>query len=199
MNNQPALPFLSFEQQRERRTRGVAVLVNLENELKRAESKHESSGLELQIVSRRRLVIEYKKLGLRILEIQQAIAEKTGVTWSEMTIRRDLSSITAEEELEELNRQQYRDIARESDSKVRMEYRDRQIERLMPRKSPEVQVNVANQIKVEKDVTSNLLAEYEQIVAASVGAEAGDLQADRSGESVHKAEADGKAGKISVS
>ena len=199
MNNQPALPFLSFEQQQERRTRGLAVLVNLENERKRTESKHESSGLELQIASRRRLVIEYKKLGLRILEIQQAIAEKTGVTWSEMTIRRDLSSITAEEELEELNRQQYRDIARESDSKVRMEYRDRQIERLMPRKSPEVQVNVANQIKVEKDVTSNLLAEYEQIVAASVGAQAGDLQADRSGESVHKAEADGKASKISVS
>jgi hypothetical protein len=199
MNNQPALPFLSFEQQQERRTRGLAVLVNLENELKRAESKHESSGLELQIASRRRLVIEYKKLGLRILEIQQAIAEKTSVTWSETTIKRDLSSITAEEELEELNRQQYRDIARESDSKVRMEYRDRQIERLMPRKSPEVQVNVANQIKVEKDVTSNLLAEYEQIVAASVGAEAGDLQADRSGESVHKAEADGKASKISVS
>ena len=134
MADLPALPFLSLEQQQERRIRGAAVLLNLENGLKRAESEHKSSGLELQIASRRRLVIEYKKIGLKIFEIQHAIAEKTGVTWSEHTIKRDLSSITAEEELEELMRQQNRDIALESDSKVRMEYRDRQIERLMPKR-----------------------------------------------------------------
>jgi hypothetical protein len=150
----PALPFLDLEAQRERKSRSLAVMVtqNLaQNVRKCPEDEPKSCALELQIIARRRMVIEYKKLGLKIFEIQQAIFNKTGVMWSEKTIRRDLSSVTAEDELEELKRQQDRDIALESDSKVRMEMRDRQIERLMPRKSPEVQINTAVQVNAKSE------------------------------------------------
>ncbi len=152
MTSLPALPFLDLEAQRLRRERSLAIVVKLENELKCAEKEDKpghGSTFELKVAARRRRVIELRKLGYKILDIQRRIADETGVTWSEATIKRDLQSITAEEELEELKRQQDADIALEEDRKVRLEYRYRQIEQLTPRKNPEVHVNIAQQVKVE--------------------------------------------------
>jgi hypothetical protein len=143
----PALPFLNLEAQRKRRDQGLVVIVNLQNDLKCAESEPDNSELSLKVLARRRRVIELRKLGHKIPSIQQIIAEETSIFWSEGTIKRDLQSITAEEELEELKRQQDADIALEGDRKVRLEYRDRAIERLMPRKGPEVAVHIENQVQ----------------------------------------------------
>ena len=113
-----------------------------ENQLKPAESKikHRAS-FELKVANRRRRIIELRCLGYKIPQIREKLAEE-GKTWSEFTIKSDLSSITAEEVLEELIRQQCADIALAENRKDKLEYRDRQIERLIPRKSAQTEVNV---------------------------------------------------------
>jgi len=103
---------------------------------------------------------------------------------SEITIKRDMCSATAKDELDELVRQQERDIALE-DSRVRMDMRDRMIGH-MTRKSPEVQVNVANQIQVEKNITvTQLLERYQQFIAGSD--KAGSVCGNGAGQQVHQA------------
>ena len=82
----------------------LAVLVGNVQKCPEIEEKNRVSSLELKIEARRHRIIELRKLGLKIPEIQRLIAEETGVWWNEKTIRRDLCSITAKEELEELNR-----------------------------------------------------------------------------------------------
>lgn len=94
--------------------------------------------------------------------------------------------------LEELERQQFADIALEDDRKVKLEYRDRMIERLTPRKSPDIAVNIANQLQVEKDDTVNQLLQHYQEFNQGPN-EGSTVHSDNSSESVHKTEADTKA------
>jgi len=201
MRDLPALPFLDLESQRLRREKNLGVLVgnsgNPPNITETSGNPPHTDIFKQKIGARRQRVIELKKLGLKILQIQQKLADE-GQYWSYDTIKCDLKSITAEEELEELKRQQDADIALTDDRKVRLEYRDRQIERLTPRKSPEVQLSIANQIKVEEKNVTVMLAEYEQLIEEAAGAKAGDLQKNNSGEPVHKADSDAEASEISV-
>jgi hypothetical protein len=113
-----------------------------ENQLKPAESrvKH-SASFELRVANRRRRVVELRCLGYKIPQIKEKLAEE-GKVWGETTIKSDLASATAEETLDELKRQQCADIALAESRKDKLEYRDRMIERLTPRKSPETQVNL---------------------------------------------------------
>ena len=113
-----------------------------ENPLKPAESKiKHSESFKLKVANRRRRVIELRLLGYKIPQIKDVLAEE-GQVWSEDTIKSDLASLTAEETLEELKRQQCTDIALAKNRKDKLEYRDRMIERLTPRRTPETQVNV---------------------------------------------------------
>ena len=85
--------------------------------------------------------MNFAYLGYKIPQIKDVLAEE-GQVWSEDTIKSDLASLTAEETLEELKRQQCTDIALAKNRKDKLEYRDRMIERLTPRRTPETQVNV---------------------------------------------------------
>ena len=164
-----ALPFLSLTEQKQRREQTLAAIMNLPNEPKCTEAEGKTNSIELRVSSRRQRSIELRKLGAKIPQIQERIFEETGVMWSYMTIRRDLSSVTAAEELDELRRQQDADIAFEQDRKVRLEYRDRQIERLMPRKSLDIEVNVATKVEVQKNVTvTQLLQRYQQFISGTI-------------------------------
>jgi hypothetical protein len=80
-------------------------------------------------------------LGYKIPDIKNKLADE-GQFWSEDTIKNDLASSDASDFLQELKRQQAADIALCDDRQTRLEYRDREINRLSPRKSPENQVNV---------------------------------------------------------
>jgi DNA-binding transcriptional MerR regulator len=116
--------------------------MDTENQLKSAEStKNQPTSHKLKVAKRRRRVCELRCLGLKIPQIKEMLS-KEGQNWSEDTIKRDLSSLQAQETLEELERQQLSDIAFAEDRKTKLEYRDRMIERLMPRKSPQTEVNV---------------------------------------------------------
>lgn len=60
------------------------------------------------------------------------IAEMLGV--SERTVRRDLKSSIAEEFVCELKRRQLKDIEESKDPKIRLLYRDKLLNKLMPKK-----------------------------------------------------------------
>ena len=156
MRDLPALPYLSLEEQQLRQQANSAILVKSSgNPPNIDETSGKPSHTEIfnqKVAFRRHRVVELKKLGFKILQIQQKLADE-GQYWSYDTIKCDIKSITAEEELDELKRQQDADIALEDDRKVRLEYRDRQIERLTSRKSPEVQFNMTQQVKVEQAKT----------------------------------------------
>jgi hypothetical protein len=122
-----------------------------ENPLKSAESQKTRSSHKLKVAKRRHRVIELRCLGYKIPQIKEKLAEE-GQDWSEDTIKRDLRSEDAEETLSELTRQQFADIALCESRKVKLEYRDRLIERLMPRKSPETEVNISTVPKVSVEI-----------------------------------------------
>ena len=149
-----------------------------------------------KIELRQRRVGELREIGLKIDQIQERLAEE-GQFWSIRTIKDDLKSRTAEERRDELERAQSADISRCDDVKVRLEFRDRKIERLTPRQSPEVQVNVANQIQVEKNITvTQLLEHYQQFIADSD--KASPVRGDDTRQQVHQAQANTEAEAIPV-
>ena len=162
-----------------------------ENPLKPAEQRLHSRSFELKVAKRRRRVFELRCLGYKIPQIKEKLAEEKQ-NWSMDTIKADLHSDDASAFLEELERQQFADIALEDDRKVRLEYRDRMIERLKPRKSPDVAVNIANQLQVEKDDTVNqLLRDYQELNERSK--ETDSLCSDNSQEPVHKTDSNAEA------
>ena len=84
--------------------------------------------LGLKQDQRRVRVIELRCSGYT----EAQIAEMLGV--SERTIRRDLRSAIAEEFVSELKRRQLKDIEESQDPKTRLEYRDKLLNKLIPKK-----------------------------------------------------------------
>ena len=127
--------------------------------LKPAELQTCSRSFELRVSNRRRRVFELRCLGYKIPQIKEKLAEEKQF-WSEDTIKADLRSGEASAYLEELQRQQFADIALEDDRKVKLEFRDRMIERFTPKKTPEPAIvnNVNQQVTVKGN--DNLLEEY---------------------------------------
>ena len=165
---------------------------DVEKPLKPAEQRQKHTrSFSLKVANRRRRVFELRCLGYKIPQIKEKLAEENQF-WSEDTIKADLHSDDATAFLEELERQQFADIALEDDRKVRLEYRDRMIERLKPRKSPDVAVSIANQLQVENDDTVNqLLRRYQELNQGSN--ETSSLCGDNCQEPVHNTGADTKA------
>src|ERR1700690_1470725 len=129
-----------------------------EKPLKPAEKQRKhSSSFKIKVAARRRRVIELRMLGYKIPDIKSKLAEE-GQNWSEDTIKNDLASSDASDFLQELKRQQAADIALCDDRQVRLEYRDREIDRLSPRRSPEVALSVNQQTTVSQPNSS--LEEY---------------------------------------
>ena len=63
--------------------------------------------------------------------METQIAKELGV--SERTIRRDLKSSQTQDFVEELKRKQLKDIEETDDTKIRMKYRDRLLDKLIPK------------------------------------------------------------------
>ena len=98
---------------------------------KRKETERKPTPKQLQ---RRKRTLELYVKGLTIPQINKALHDEHFET-SEHTVFDDVHSQTADEYKEELERQQRADITMAKDDlKVRLEYRDRMIDRLTPKK-----------------------------------------------------------------
>jgi hypothetical protein len=102
----------------------------------------------LKQLQRRKRTLELHVKGLTIPQINKALLDENYET-SEHTVFDDIHSSTAIEYREELERQQRCDITlAQKDLKLRLEYRDRMIDRLTPKRI-EQKVEGAETFRVE--------------------------------------------------
>jgi DNA-binding phage protein len=202
----PALPYLVPKPVS---PASMAVLIKPVNE---AVPEAEFSAAELKRIERDRIILESAaNRGATDNEIYEILREK-GFSACLKTIWTVLHSDKASKYLEVLEQAQDHDIGllrfyalkdRENPNLKALaaviNAREKRLQRLQPAEKSrvDVNVNVANKTTV-RVATEGLLAEYEQLVAASVGVEAGNLSPDYPGEPVHKAEANAKASAIPV-
>lgn len=127
-------------------------------------------------------------MGYKIPQIVEKLAEE-GRRWSENTIKADLHSAEACDFLEELQRQQFADIALAESRRLKLEYRDRMIERFTPRKSPESNVSLDVNVNQQASVScvTELLAQYDAILSADADASKRNLHPDCSEKPVSEA------------
>lgn len=85
-------------------------------------------------------------------EIQRHLMEIYSVRPCTNTIYDHCKAITVEQVVDELQRQQERDITKETDSDVRMYYRDKLLEKLMPLKQIIISKNISQSESVVKHV-----------------------------------------------
>jgi len=142
-----------------------------------------------KLETRRRRVYELRCRGFTIPNICEKLREEQ-VFVSERTVWEDLHSNQMLSFVEELLRRQFADMELSGSYKLKLEYRDRILDRLLPRK-PEnnvsVDVNVNQQASISS--VSELLAEYDTILnaEANAGASKRNLHPDDPEEQVPKA------------
>lgn len=116
-----------------------------------------------------RLIVECWAKGLTAKETITYIEQKTGKSPSEVTVYRHRQTITAKEIIEEMERQQRRDITLSQSDSVRLKYREKMLQRLNPAtitqkieaevKIPELDGFTAEAVTA---ITKNLLADQER-------------------------------------
>ena len=73
-------------------------------------------------------------LGLTAEETLKGLKEQYEIIMSLHTVYNKRNSITAQQMIDEIQREQQRDIAKEQNSEVRMRYRDKLLDKLLPHK-----------------------------------------------------------------
>ena len=106
-------------------------------------------------------IVECWGLGFTAEETVTAIAEWKGIRIGLATVYRHRHSLTAQQIIEELMRKQMRDIAKEDNSDLRMKYRDKLLEKLIPQTVLQYSRSVE---RVEHVDLTPLLAKYEATV-----------------------------------
>lgn len=79
-------------------------------------------------------IVECWGLGFTAEETVKTMKEWKGVHIGLATVYRHRHSLTAKEIIDELMRKQFKDIANEEDSEVRMRFRDKLLEKLIPQR-----------------------------------------------------------------
>jgi len=100
------------------------------------------------------MVVECWGLGLSAEETREYIHRTKQVMMGLATVYRHRHSITAQQIIDELMRKQMRDIAKEDNSDLRMKYRDKLLEKLIPHRIEELSIQHIEE-KVTIDVTEN--------------------------------------------
>ncbi len=172
----------------------------------------EYSESDLKRVMRRKMVFERRVRGDTVEEICSFLQEK-GYSASQRTVFYDLKSSEVQTLSDELIRAQFRDITwlrsyalqdiKHPNLKAlvaAINARGMMINCLKPKveSNLSVEVNVQQQQSIRIEQTTNLLAEYEQVIRETVRAQEGNLQEDNSGEPLHKTEANSKTSTIPV-
>lgn len=97
-------------------------------------------------------------------ETQKHLQDIYQIAPSLNTIYAHRRSITAEQLVDELQRQQERDITKETNSDIRMKYRNELLKMLLPIKAEIISKSVSlNKTEVNLNVTSDLLKQYEDL------------------------------------
>jgi hypothetical protein len=97
------------------------------------------------------IVADYAK-GADVEETRNHIKSITGKNIGQATIYRHRADVTVEQIVDELQRQQERDITKEPNSDIRMYYRDKLLEKLMPLKQIIISKNINQSESVVKHV-----------------------------------------------
>ena len=142
---------------------------------------------------RRRRVFELRCRGFTIPAIYEKLREE-GIFACEKTIWSDLHSDQLQGFIEELLRRQFADMELSGSYKLKLEYRDRILERMMPSK-PENSLTVNVNSQSNTKVVSDLLAEYREVIAEAA-ASSGDISEHNSSEPLDPSKTDTKASKI---
>ncbi|HEY9753908.1 MAG TPA: hypothetical protein V6C97_01975 [Oculatellaceae cyanobacterium] len=142
-----------------------------------------------KLENRRRRVFELRCRGFTIPNICEKLREE-GFDVSERTVWEDLHSNQMQSFTEELLRRQFADMELSGSYRLKLEYRDRILDRLMPRKptnSASVDVNVNQQSGISS--VTELLSRYDAVLNANSAAEAQkrDLRSNCSSEQVPEA------------
>lgn len=108
------------------------------------------------------MIVECWGLGLSAEETREYIFRTKQVMMGLATVYRHRHSLTAQQIIDELMRKQMRDIAKEDNSDVRMKYRDKLLEKLLPKR---LEMYSQHEERVDVDVNIQALLErYEGIV-----------------------------------
>jgi len=105
-------------------------------------------------------IVECWGLGFTAEETVRAIIEWKDVRIALNTVYRHRHSITATQIIDELMRKQMRDIAKEDDSDVRMKYRDKLLEKLIPHRVESLSVQ-----KIEQHVTIDATEDEDAVLS----------------------------------
>ena len=132
-----------------------------------------------------RLIIECWGKGLSAEETRKFIDKKEGILIGLNTVYRHRHSITGQKIIDELFRQQRRDIALEQDSDKRMKYRNELLKILVPQRIESISFERRENINRVEDV-SELLEKYEQSINRAVK---GNLPKNHTAEQVDTAQA----------
>ena len=132
--------------------------------------------------------------GLTGEETVKALLDKRGLKVSLNTVYRKRQSMTAAEMIDELEREQLRDIASTEDEELKLKYRNEFLKILLPIRIEQKTLSVSKVEINDKALTAERLAKYEQLVkygesASKIGgssssAALGELQGHNPGESV---------------
>ncbi len=151
---------------------------------------HEYSEVDLRRVLRRKMIFERRVRGDTVEEICSFLQEK-GYSASQRTVFYDLKSSEIQTLADELIRVQFRDITllrsyALQDMKhpnlkaliAAINARGMMISSLKPKVEPNVnvEVNVQQQQAIRLEQTTNLLAQYEQVLREAVGTQEENLQ-----------------------
>lgn len=124
-------------------------------------------------------------------ETKKHLQDAFGLSPNLNTIYAHRKSITTAQVVDELLRQQERDITKEPNSKIRMEYRDRLLDKLMPLKQEIITKNLTvNKTSVEINV-SDMLKQYEDLLEETA------LLENCAPQPLHPTQANHKAGTVS--
>jgi len=109
-------------------------------------------------------IVECWGLGLTAEETIEAILQTKNVKVGLATIYRHRHSITAQQIIDELIRKQLRDIAKEGVSDIRMKYRDKLLEKFIPKRfEAYLKSQHTEKVDISVDIKS-LLEQYETVV-----------------------------------
>jgi hypothetical protein len=102
--------------------------------------------------------------GLTGEETVKALLDKRGLKVSLNTVYRKRQSMTASEMIDELQREQLRDIASTEDEELKLKYRNEFLKILLPVRIEQKSLSVSKVEINDKSLTAERLAKYEQLV-----------------------------------
>lgn len=105
-------------------------------------------------------IVEMWGLGFTAEETRRALREQYRTHVGLATVYRKRHSITAQEIIDELMRKQMRDIARDDNSDLRMKYRDKLLEKLIPQRVESLSVQ-----KIEQHVKIDATEDEDEVLS----------------------------------